>query len=249
MYATSAQANLISVGNTDIVIQGGIDSAYALTGYVGWTDPAAPTTLAWENCWSGVFRINVNNPSGDPRTGVIHTFCTDVGANWTSPRTYDAVAFGSALGVRPEWSASPASIENASWIYNKLFIPEFKAGTMTQKEGSALQLAIWKALYESNADGRLNTASFAEGVLQATGFGDSMGRAGEILAQLTAARNQNDFTKYVDTWLQPQTSDTQGLIYNPTTPVPEPATFIAGALLLLPFGASAWRIVRRTRAA
>ena len=33
------------------------------------------------------------------------------------------------------------------------------------------------------------------------------------------------------------------------TPVPEPTTFIAGALLLLPFGASTLRMVRKKRAA
>jgi hypothetical protein len=35
----------------------------------------------------------------------------------------------------------------------------------------------------------------------------------------------------------------------PTSPVPEPGTILAGALLLVPFGASAWRILRRNRAA
>lgn len=35
----------------------------------------------------------------------------------------------------------------------------------------------------------------------------------------------------------------------PTTPVPEPSTYIAGALLLLPFGASALRRLRKNRAA
>jgi hypothetical protein len=35
--------------------------------------------------------------------------------------------------------------------------------------------------------------------------------------------------------------------YNPT-PVPEPTTMIAGALLLLPFGASTLRVLRRRTA-
>jgi hypothetical protein len=32
-------------------------------------------------------------------------------------------------------------------------------------------------------------------------------------------------------------------------PVPEPSTYLAGALLLLPFGASAIRVLRRNREA
>ena len=40
----------------------------------------------------------------------------------------------------------------------------------------------------------------------------------------------------------------QEMFYN-VTPVPEPTTLIAGALLLLPFGASTLRVLRRNRAA
>jgi hypothetical protein len=52
----------------------------------------------------------------------------------------------------------------------------------------------------------------------------------------------------------PQDSVTYDMLRIGTTwadvvPVPEPATMIAGALLLLPFGASTLRILRRNRAA
>jgi hypothetical protein len=47
----------------------------------------------------------------------------------------------------------------------------------------------------------------------------------------------------------PSSYDGRGLSHYTTfTPVPEPTTLIAGALLLLPFGASALRMVRKNRA-
>ena len=47
-------------------------------------------------------------------------------------------------------------------------------------------------------------------------------------------------------WVQP---DQDILAQFDVTPVPEPTTMLAGALLLLPFGASTLRILRKTRAA
>jgi hypothetical protein len=47
----------------------------------------------------------------------------------------------------------------------------------------------------------------------------------------------------------PGSVDVHGMVtlVDPPAPVPEPATMLAGALLLLPFGASTFRIVRRHR--
>ncbi len=76
--------------------------------------------------------------------------------------------------------------------------------------------------------------------------------AQNILAALNNARNTGtDFSVYQDQWLKPialngSTANTQGLLYEPT---PEPTTLIAGALLLLPFGASTLRVLLRKRAA
>jgi hypothetical protein len=46
---------------------------------------------------------------------------------------------------------------------------------------------------------------------------------------------------------QTATADLTGTIT--TAAVPEPSTMVAGGLLLLPFGASAWRILRKNRTA
>jgi hypothetical protein len=47
----------------------------------------------------------------------------------------------------------------------------------------------------------------------------------------------------------PGSVDVHGMVplVDPPAPVPEPATMLAGALLLLPFGASTFRIIRRNR--
>jgi hypothetical protein len=50
-------------------------------------------------------------------------------------------------------------------------------------------------------------------------------------------------------WLLPYNGSGVGVDLTIITPVPEPTTMVAGALLLLPFGASTLRILRKSRTA
>jgi hypothetical protein len=246
--ATSAQANLINLGDDSIAVNGTILSG-TLTGTVTYNNGANS-----ENCYAGIFSLAVSNPNGTPSTaGRILTFCTDVGVNWRNTDTYTALQFAGATGVNspgnPQWANVPASIQNASWLYNTYFVPNSSTYVNDPNWAAGMQLAIWKVLYDTAANGTVSTLTGTSGNLRATGFGGGIADANTLIGYVNAARGNGTFTQYLDTWLAPNDNASQGLIWNALTPVPEPTTIIAGALLLLPFGASTFRFVRKNRAA
>jgi len=258
MGAASAHSQLISIGNTSISLSGTVPNYYS--GYLQYDGTV-------EGGGAGLFELNVVNNLVPPRTGTIYTFCTDVGVWWRND-TYSAVTFTGQTGVAPKWGydtvgdGASLAIQNASWLYNKVFeanLTQFvnPDGTQTaqQVENSvAMQFAIWGALYDGKSDGSgQTTLGFGSGRFQVVG-NTSFGGSGMItiadgyLTSLNAARTSG-FTTYNDTWLKPNDGDSQGMLYNSLTPVPEPTTLLAGALLLLPFGASTLRLARKNRAA
>lgn len=245
LWGAGAYAALtINVGDS-LTISGGIASGKNTTGYVN--NGAGGST--YEHVYSGAFSVSVNNTTTGG-SGSILTFCTDVGVNWTSPNSYTAVQFGGQTGVNPAWSAVPQAIENASFIYNTYFANGSPINGLTADQYSGLQLAIWKVLYDTTSGGTIVNTAFDTGNLMANGFGTTaMADALTYVNDVNTARNNSTFIVYSDTWLKPDYNNTQGLIYNNTTPVPEPTTLIAGALLLLPFGASTLRFVRKNRKA
>jgi hypothetical protein len=203
----------------------------------------------------------------------MYTFCTDVGVDWnnTGNTPYTAKVFAGATGVpasgNPTWSAIPEAIQNAAWIYQNYYVAQYQsvlAGANTsagESQAAGIQLAIWKVLYDTTMpSGKLDNASlgsasansgnyFDAGVLTASGFAGGLNVADTILAALETARTAGNeasiFSPYTETWLSPNNNNSQGLI----APVPEPTTLIAGAMLLLPFGASTLRTLRRSRSA
>jgi hypothetical protein len=248
LWATGAQAALINVTDS-LTISGGINGSLADTGYVN----GGTGGNTYEHVYSGVFAVNVVNHSQLNNSFNIGTFCTDVGVNWNNnPTAYTATGFAGATGVSPAWSSVPQAIQNASYIYNQLYLPAANAHTLTADQAAGMQLGIWKVLYDTANSPLYNaSADFTTGQLRAYGFGTiAMSDAATYVGDVNSARNGSwNFTQYTDTWLDPVNNDSQGLIWNNTTPVPEPTTMIAGALLLLPFGASTLRFMRKNRAA
>ena len=181
--------------------------------------------------------------------------------------TYDLTAFSSAgNGINPNgvWSTAGANndagIQNASFLYSQVAHGILSGGVAGQsgtaaQQGAALALAMYQVLYNSTGYGTYDSAAGGSaGVFKLTG-----GLTGSVatdytddLALLSKGFNP-DYTGYV---LVPNPNDSQNgsgqdmiLLGNPgqNYSVPEPTTVMAGALLLLPFGASTLRILRRNR--
>jgi len=251
LCANVSQAGLINLGDDNITLNNGSPLVKGQQVYYKIDGSTTKSTTA------GTFKLNVVNPDGMPTAGTIYTYCTDVGIYWQSGKKYEAIQFsdGAANGVAPAWSAITESIENASWLYNTYYTtPNDLTYTTDAKKGAGMQLAIWKVLYDTadvsgSVNGAWNSGRFQVTGGTAAGVGEGRDWATTLITALNAARANNTFTVYSDTWLHPISEDSQGMVYNDLTPIPEPTTVIAGALLLLPFGASTIRYFRKNRVA
>jgi hypothetical protein len=188
-------------------------------------------------------------------------------------------AFSGLSGISPTWGAvntaaylsgnsvdlanAAQAIQNAAFIFNTFGNLTANSTGMsgTQQQLSAVQLAVWAVLYDTTANGQVNLGNGAR-------FGVAGGDAAAIslmdsyIADLNNQANAGNFgiTGYAlvpnmapNPQGNPDGEPPQELLINGNDfdppPVPEPTTIIAGILLLLPFGASALRIIRRNKAA
>jgi flagellar basal body rod protein FlgC len=117
---------------------------------------------------------------------------------------------------------------------------------------ASLQLAVWESLYDTTAaSGKVNGTRL---VATSTGSGDStavISGAAALITALDSQANTGNFG-YAGDLLFPNSLSLQADNEPPQElfiAVPEPSTVIAGAMLLLPFGASTLRILRRNRKA
>jgi hypothetical protein len=189
------------------------------------------------------------------------TVCTDIGGTVYLGCNYvysDPQVFNGKSGIQSSWGAGNAGIPfgtrltpsqqanaaaaiqaAADILYHHSSI--LTSGTTTDR--AALQLAVWEALYDTTAGSRTLGSRF----MVNSGDAAAISEANTWLGQVDPS------AQYAGSLLIP-TPESQGslnaqeMLYN-VTPVPEPTTMIAGALLLLPFGASTLRWVRRNRAA
>jgi hypothetical protein len=243
VWATDARASLINVGDS-LTIHGGLGSLRNS----GQVNNGRGGT-SYHNISAGLFSVQVVNLSQANNAFTIGTFCTDLGVSWNSATTrYTAVAFAGATGLSPTWSVVPQAIQNVSYIYNQYYLPAAANNSLTADEASGMQLAIWEALYDTGSLGTIS-GSLSSGNFRARNFDTgTMTDAAAYVADVNAARTGGwNFTQYTNTWLDPVNNNSQGLIWNNTVHCPEPTTMIAGALLLLPFGASTLRFLRKNR--
>jgi hypothetical protein len=189
------------------------------------------------------------------------TVCTDVRGilyiNYTY--TFAIENYGSQTGLNPTWgsnadhtginSANAArALQNAAWLYNN---EKPSSGAATQ--WAALQLAVWEVLYDTSSLNAGQDFDLGHGRFKVTSAPDDVRSTAE--GYLTALHNAGTSpTIYTGYLLNPRTSQNgaipQGLLmkheddYVPTSPVPEPATLIAGLFLVIPFALNA---IRRSR--
>jgi hypothetical protein len=192
--------------------------------------------------------------------------CTDIGGTLFLGRQYGYSAptdFSGQGGVRPSWGSGNQGIpfgtpwasmtlaqqQNATAAVNaaaNIFYTHqnvLTGGSIT--EMAALQLAVWEALLDTTAGGGTLDVNNGRFKINPVGWDDdvAIGLATSWLAQV-------DYTAtYTGSLLIPDPTTqfglpAQGVFYDVTPTVPEPATVMAAALLLLPLGA---RVVRKFR--
>lgn len=187
------------------------------------------------------------NPNGSGVTGFqqFTTVCVDLNGRiyLGSTYTFDEVGFSGQSGLNPLWgqptgnsSAAYQAINNAAYLYST-FHPT------SATDWAALQLAVWKVVYDTEATGAVDWNVATERFTVGTDAGS--GAWAEAVTLIgTLPRNMN-YTGYL---LKPTDVNAQELLIG-ITPVPETGTIIAGTLLLLPLGASTLKILRKGRSA
>lgn len=159
------------------------------------------------------------------------TFCTDIGAIIQGTWDYDPMSFNDAHpGVDPDWRTG--GIQDAAWLFNQIALPQ---GTFSTTQAAAMQLAIWKVLYDE-----LDEDLDYYGLTSSTGGqnfwapGLSAGIRDQAVIYLDQLASAGGSPQYATTWLSPKNDGSQGLIYPPTGLLPVPD----GGLTVLLLGLS-----------
>jgi len=186
----------------------------------------------------------------------ILTVCLDIGGTLLLGRSYSysaATPFAGQNGINPLWgygnqgglNNSANAIAAIQAAANLFYTHSSVLSGGSQAEKSALQLAVWEALYDTTAG---STAyGFNDGRFKInSGNAEAMTLASSWLSAV------NPNALYLGYLLKPDPTQQYGLdgqeVFYNVTPVPEPSTVIAGALLLLPFAASTVRMLRKSSA-
>jgi hypothetical protein len=172
-----------------------------------------------ESVYAGIYNLTVNGVATP-------SFCIDVVHNINGGDTFNDFS-RVVLSTAPNSPAGPMGTTAAS-IIEGLWGTYF-AGATTSSEAAALQVAVWRAVNLGNHPVPLSFGSDA--TTQA-----AYDRSTYMLDHITSYAGLSGLLGGV-------ADNTQGFVV-----VPEPTTLVAGALLLLPFGASTLRIVRKKRA-
>ena len=207
----------------------------------------------------GIYAFDVaQNPAPSPSApNPLYSVClSPAGLLDGGTYTYTAEPFNTATpGIYPsQWAVGtggqPYGINNAAYLWST-----YGSGILSAQDSTAaaaLEFAIWTALYDSTGYGKLGNSYFTINSLGGdtltdynkylsglTTSGFSGGFTGDILEGTGAVAGGADSGQSQEFFLLQPASQ--------LTPVPEPSTVVAGAMMLLPFGVSAVRIVRRNR--
>jgi len=184
---------------------------------------------------AGVYNLIVGG-TGPTQIGGVTTpsYCVDVSRQQVMGQLYQNYSYASITSA-PLTPAGPMSAAQAT-IVEKLWTAY--DGTSAGANAAALQLAIWEELGNGSI---VNTYSTGYTV---TASGSTQTAAQAMITSVKTGANDNAVPANLEILVS--TTGQNYLVPN-TVPVPEPTTLIAGAMLLLPFGASTLRTLRRNR--
>jgi hypothetical protein len=213
----------------------------------------------------GIYAFNVQNDGGTGISNPFYSVClSPAGLLDGNQHTYNVVPFGSANpGIYPSawaWNGDSAhpqywGVQNAAYIWNTFgmnIVDNTDSVGVQNQRAAALEFAVWTALYDSTGYGKLDAPS---NFVAPTGLMDAT-TLSYYNAYLLALKSASSIPLYTGNVLEGQGAVSGGAgsgqsqeFFMLGTPIPEPTTMIAGALLLLPFGASTLRFLRKNRAA
>ena len=193
---------------------------------------SALATISYNGTYTGT--LTVNNAYGDAINvnssglGTFTSFCLNSTVYAWSGTTYNYV---SSDTVTPANSGGPANVTlGTAWLYS-----EFGSGDLASygfvygnaNSANQLQQAIW---YFQGSSGGVNNA-FVVDAQTAVGAGNSTNASGGAYGVFALTL----------------TDANRGYAQPILGMVPEPSTVVAGVLLLLPFGVSTVRILRKDK--
>jgi hypothetical protein len=191
------------------------------------------TATVNENYGDDLINVATTSSTGADLGSFFYTFCLNSGVFVNTPGTYSYTISDSAIPGGPGNVSTPDPISiGTAWLYS-----QFRAGTLasysdTAAVNGALQAAIW----------------WLEG--EAGGVNNSFVALAETALSLNDTTIKDDANGAYDV-VALHLKDSQGKDVQPllglVVPVPEPSTIVAGALLLLPFGVSTLRIMRKNK--
>jgi hypothetical protein len=161
-----------------------------------------------------------------------------------SSYTFTEQSFNGQTGLNPAWgnngsggssgAAASQAINNAAYIFST------HENVATPTDWAALQLAVWKALYDTEANGTIVTGANSRFGVE---FVPSATSAAWTEAQswLGALPRTQNFSGYL---LSPASPCAPEVLIG-VSPVPEPTTLAAGAILFVPFAMTTIRFLRR----
>ncbi|GGO60545.1 VPLPA-CTERM protein sorting domain-containing protein [Roseovarius pacificus] len=173
--------------------------------------------------------------------GSFIAFCLDIDDVLRLSSQYDVTEDSS--GFVPYSNTTELSLERKSWV-QKLYDTAYSTLDLTRDEDSVgFQLALWEVVFEGDDDIAASGFDAGSGDFSASGYGDGVARANELLAGILGNTTQSyklTFLESNDQRGNPQYS--QNLVT--ASPVPLPA---AGFLLIGALGGLA-AVGRRKRA-
>jgi hypothetical protein len=178
------------------------------------------------------------------------TVCLDLQGRLYLGATYafDEEAFSGQTGLNPTWgnphASPPGMVAAYQGINNAAFLFATHENVSNAGDWAALQLSVWKALYDSDANGNIVWGSNARFTVQND---PTQGSAAWAEAQdwLGGLPRDQDFSGYL---LKPADTSAQELIITSSpVPVPEPKGLTAVVLLLGALWARAGRVLRNRR--